>query len=89
MPAFDQTGPQGEGPMTGRGWGPCDDVPQNLCEQEGLCSCPTCGYTKEHDPYIPCQNQICPTCNIGLVRIASNAIVANLKKLANDLRSSK
>lgn len=23
MPAFDQTGPQGMGPMTGRGMGPC------------------------------------------------------------------
>ncbi len=23
MPAFDQTGPQGQGPMTGRGFGPC------------------------------------------------------------------
>ena len=23
MPAFDGTGPQGQGPMTGRGFGPC------------------------------------------------------------------
>lgn len=23
MPAYDQTGPQGMGPMTGRGFGPC------------------------------------------------------------------
>ena len=23
MPAFDKTGPQGQGPMTGRGMGPC------------------------------------------------------------------
>lgn len=23
MPGFDQTGPRGEGPMTGRGFGPC------------------------------------------------------------------
>jgi len=23
MPNFDQTGPQGQGPMTGRGFGPC------------------------------------------------------------------
>ncbi len=23
MPAFDQTGPQGQGPMSGRGMGPC------------------------------------------------------------------
>jgi len=24
MPGFDQTGPQGQGPMTGRGMGPCN-----------------------------------------------------------------
>ena len=23
MPGFDQTGPQGKGPLTGRGFGPC------------------------------------------------------------------
>ncbi len=25
MPAFDKTGPQGQGPKTGRGMGPCGD----------------------------------------------------------------
>ncbi|MBU1172857.1 MAG: DUF5320 domain-containing protein [Proteobacteria bacterium] len=27
MPGYDKTGPQGQGPMTGRGWGRCS--PQN------------------------------------------------------------
>ena len=27
MPNHDQTGPNGQGSMTGRGMGPCDDVP--------------------------------------------------------------
>ena len=34
MPAFDQTGPQGMGPLTGRGFGPCGP---GLRRGRGLC----------------------------------------------------
>lgn len=35
MPKLDQTGPQGTGPMTGRGMGPCNKNKRNM---------PRCGY---------------------------------------------
>jgi len=34
MPGFDQTGPQGAGPMTGRGMGRCQ-TPQTRTTEEG------------------------------------------------------
>ena len=34
MPRFDNTGPQGQGPMTGRGMGRCANVPRQDYGQE-------------------------------------------------------
>jgi len=49
MPRLDQTGPQGMGPRTGRGMGPCG-VGQGMGGgvgrmQGGFCPCPDVGYT--------------------------------------------
>jgi hypothetical protein len=54
MPGFDQTGPRGEGPMTGRGAGVCD-VPLTRKRQERsgfsniYCSNPKCMGTRKHE----------------------------------------
>ena len=36
--------------------------------QSGNCVCPKCNYTIPHQPGIPCNSILCPTCNIRLVR---------------------
>jgi len=33
-----------------------------------VCICPKCGYEKTHSPGMPCRKEICPTCNIQMIR---------------------
>ncbi len=35
---------------------------------EDICICPICGSEKMHTPGMPCQNEICPTCNCQMIR---------------------
>lgn len=35
MPDFDKTGPEGKGPMTGRGAGPCNPKPNSAKRRRG------------------------------------------------------
>ncbi len=37
----------------------------------GNCICPACGYKKPHTPRIPCREEKCPKCGVGLVREGS------------------
>jgi uncharacterized protein len=46
-----------------------DNTQQNI--QEDICICPQCGSEKEHTPGIPCQKEICPNCNIQMIRKGS------------------
>lgn len=89
MPRYDKTGPAGQGPMTGRGQGVCNSEEnleeQSLCVQEGICRCPTCDYEKPHEPGVPCQTEMCPTCGKSLVRFGPTPILSSLKKLAENL----
>lgn len=36
MPKFDGTGPQGRGPQTGRGFGPCEDNKNNFQNEDKI-----------------------------------------------------
>ncbi len=36
--------------------------------QPGNCVCPKCNYSISHVPGVPCNSQLCPTCNIQMVR---------------------
>lgn len=63
MPNLDQTGPQGQGPMTGRGrgqgWGPKKG--QGLGGSEE-CICSKCAEKVTHRRGIPCSETLCPKC---------------------------
>lgn len=39
--------------------------------EEDRCTCPQCGYEKEHTPGVPCKTEICPKCNIQMMRKGS------------------
>ncbi len=56
MPQGDGTGPQGQGPFTGRGAG--------RRGQGGTseCVCPKCGYSEPHKRGVPCTEKECPKC---------------------------
>lgn len=32
------------------------------------CTCPKCGFAKPHQHGIPCKHEICPSCNVAMVR---------------------
>ncbi len=35
---------------------------------EDVCICPKCGNEKAHSPGMPCRKEICPTCNLQMIR---------------------
>jgi len=51
----------GRGRGKGRGLGP-----------SGFCQCPKCGRKESHRPGVPCNQTICPACNIPMMRQAIN-----------------
>lgn len=67
MPNLDRTGPQGQGPMTGRGMGRGMGRGQNAPGQRAGgsadCTCPNCGEKVTHTRGIPCSQTKCPKCN--------------------------
>jgi len=67
MPNLDGTGPQGQGPMTGRGVGRGMGRGQNALGQRAggsaECTCPNCGEKAPHTRGIPCSQTKCQKCN--------------------------
>lgn len=67
MPNLDGTGPQGQGPMTGRGMGRGIGRGQNAPGQRAggsaECTCPNCSEKAPHVRGIPCTQTKCPKCN--------------------------
>jgi len=59
MPNLDGTGPNGAGPMTGRGAGRGRRMGLGGTEQ---CVCPDCGEKVAHTRGIPCVQTKCPKC---------------------------
>ncbi len=45
-----------------------DDSLNSKQRCDDICICPDCGFEKLHQFGIPCRSEICPTCNITMVR---------------------
>lgn len=60
MPNLDGTGPQGQGPRTGRR-GANTPRPRGLGGSPE-CVCPDCGHKQLHSRGIPCSTVKCPKC---------------------------
>lgn len=67
MPNLDGTGPQGQGPMTGRGAGRGTGRGQNAqgprAGGSAECTCPSCGEKVAHTRGTPCSQTKCPKCD--------------------------
>ena len=50
----------------GRGLGPT-----------GICKCMKCGREMPHNPGIPCNQTLCPICNVPMMRVSINQISLN------------
>jgi hypothetical protein len=61
MPNLDGTGPNGAGPMTGRGAGAGQGRRMGL-GGTAQCVCPDCGEKVAHTRGIPCAQTKCPKC---------------------------
>ena len=66
MPNLDNTGPLGQGPMTGRKLGFLPRLKGKRLGGTKECKCPNCGYTEPHTREIPCANKKCPKCGTSL-----------------------
>jgi len=68
MPNLDGTGPQGQGPMTGRGLGKglrnqsVSSKPKQIAGGVAECTCPKCGASAPHLRGKPCSLSKCPKC---------------------------
>ena len=70
MPNLDGTGPQGQGPMTGRGAGrgigrgagKGQTAPVRGVGGSAECTCPSCGAKTPHTRGTPCSQTNCPKC---------------------------
>ena len=64
MPNRDATGPNGNGPFTGRGfgrgWGRGFFGRRNIGKE---CICPECGYRQPSERAVPCTEKKCPKCD--------------------------
>jgi len=63
MPNLDGTGPQGQGPMTGRGRGRRVQAPRQGLGGTAECVCPKCGEKSPHNRGIPCTECKCSKCD--------------------------
>ncbi len=66
MPNLDNTGPLGQGPMTGRKRGFLPRLKGRGLGGSKECKCPNCGYTEPHTRGIPCTKKVCPKCGTPL-----------------------
>lgn len=74
MPRGDRTGPEGMGPMTGRGLGRGQNSGRGRmggpfsAGPGGDCVCPECGATVVHKIGQPCSAVKCPKCGARMTR---------------------
>lgn len=68
MPNLDGTGPQGQGPRTGRGQGWGQKRGQGL-GGTAECVCPNCGEKIPHRRGIPCSETKCPKCQTPMAGV--------------------
>jgi len=83
MPRGDGTGPQGQGPRTGRagggggrgagggvggGTGPGRMGGPVAAGPGGMCKCPNCGHQMSHQRGAPCYSLACPKCGTKMTR---------------------
>lgn len=77
MPNFDGTGPNGQGPQTGRGRGvrrKLKNTGKGLGQggkRQGRggsnqCTCPKCGHKEPHKRGAPCTEVKCPKCGTSM-----------------------
>lgn len=50
----------------------------------GVCFCPSCGYKIPHKVGVPCREEKCPKCGIGLIREGSYHDKLNKNKKGGD-----
>jgi len=62
MPYGDGTGPQGMGPMTGRGLGGRGRGRGMGRGGSSYCVCPNCSQKVPHNRSVPCAQMQCPNC---------------------------
>lgn len=74
MPNLDGTGPQGQGPMTGRGLGRGVGRPNAPRKAGGSaqCTCPNCGEKAAHTRGVPCTQTKCPKCSTPMRGVFCN-----------------
>jgi hypothetical protein len=69
MPGGDGTGPDGTGPVAGRGQGRGRGRgPGYGLGPAGECYCPNCGHREVHERAAPCFNKKCPKCGTLMTR---------------------
>jgi len=73
MPNLDGTGPQGQGPLTGRGRGQIIGR-RNVGRGQGMggsadCVCPKCGEALPHRRGVPCAQSTCPKCGTRMAGV--------------------
>ncbi len=73
MPRGDGTGPKGQGSGTGRGMGRGAGQGKMGGNRPGagpggVCKCPGCGATVEHQAGTPCYQVVCPQCGSKMIR---------------------
>jgi uncharacterized protein len=67
MPGKDGTGPEGQGPVQGRGLGRGRMHGFGRGSSE-YCVCPNCGEVIPHTPGTPCNQMKCPKCSTLMTR---------------------
>jgi len=73
MPRGDESGPRGQGPVTGRGMGQSGGGDRGsgggtAAGPGGSCVCPNCGERADHQLGSPCYEQKCPKCGTTMTR---------------------
>jgi len=69
MPGGDGTGPSGQGPGTGRGYGGRrGQMGGTGAGPAGKCVCPNCGTEADHQTGVPCYDITCPKCGAKMIR---------------------
>ena len=67
MPGGDGTGPDGQGPVAGRGKGRGFGGGYGQ-GPGGMCRCANCGHTEPHQLGVPCYDKKCPKCGANMAR---------------------